>query len=69
MKFKDYIENNKIHYKDAATELGKHPKYINGVINGRILPGWKLVLKIEEWSKNQITRSDLRPDLWPPETV
>lgn len=64
MNLKTYLTKTNKNYKDLATDLGKHPVYINGVVSGVIKPGPKLVLAICEWTRNAIRPHELRPDLW-----
>jgi len=63
MELKAYLKQSDTSYKQAARELGKHPVYFNTIVNGA-KPGPVLAIKIETWSKGNVSRSELRPDLW-----
>lgn len=65
MKLKEYLEKNGIKPDQAADDIGTHQEYIRAIASGRVRPGWPITLKIEAWSNGEVSRGDLRPDLWP----
>jgi len=64
MEIKKYLNQIGIDYKQAAQDIGCHPVYFNTIVNGA-KPGPNLAIEIEKWSGGQVSRSELRPDLWP----
>jgi len=48
-----------------TVQLGKTYSHIHAVLRGDVQAGPTLAIAIEEATKGEISRSDLRPDLWP----
>lgn len=64
MKLKDYMKKNGIKLEDAAKDLSTHMEYVRAIASERVRPGPQIVLRIEAWSNGEVTRAELRPDLW-----
>lgn len=55
-------------YIALAKSLGVSPMYLVRVANGLVRSGPELAIRIEKVTNNKVPRSELRPDLWPPES-
>lgn len=66
MKLKDYLYEKRISVDEAATDpmINVSRTHLYDIISGKTVPGPKLALKIEAWSNREVTRAELRPDLW-----
>ncbi|MET4696118.1 transcriptional regulator [Endozoicomonas lisbonensis] len=53
--------------KALAREIGSEVSYLRHLAYGRKQPSHSLAKKIETATNKQVTRSDLRPDIYPPE--
>lgn len=62
MNLREYITVKKISKNRAARELEVSRQYLHGVLTGLHPPSLKLTKKIVNWSKGEITPSELRPD-------
>lgn len=59
MELRDYLHKKRIKLKDFAAMCGYHRGHIHCVNIGMLKPGKRLVQKIEEITKGQVTRYDL----------
>ncbi|HBF42324.1 MAG TPA: hypothetical protein DDW42_01600 [Desulfobacteraceae bacterium] len=60
-----YLENTT--YTALAKIVGVSQNYMIAIANNNMTPSAKLSLIIEKATGRKVLRSDLRPDLWPPE--
>ena len=63
MKLKAYLQLTGKRSVDLARALGKHPVYINYIVNGA-KPSALLAAEIERWSDGAVPRAELRPDIF-----
>jgi len=54
-------------YTAIAKDLGISRNYFIMIANKSVVCGPKLAIRIEEVTNCKVPRSELRPDLWPPE--
>ncbi len=59
MELRDYLHKKRIKLKDFAALCGYHRSHIHSINIGSIKAGKRLVQKIEEITKGQVTRYDL----------
>ena len=59
MKIQRYLEIYKITQREAAEALDIHEKYLNRIINGKNVPGRKLVEKIATFTDGEVRSDDL----------
>ncbi len=68
MTFKEYYRSlSAIEKRRLARFLRTTVPYLNHIAFQRRLPGFRLCQKIEDYSEGQVTRHELRPDIYPPE--
>lgn len=67
MDLRSYLDNNGLTPNAFAARLNKPASTVHRVLNGKRLPGHRLLAAIEAATNGQVSRSDLRPDLWPQE--
>ncbi len=68
MELKQYLRSlNKEQKQQLADEVGTSVHYLRHLAHGRRNAGHKLARKIQEASGHQVTLSELRPDIYPPE--
>lgn len=53
-------------YKVMAKTIGIDKDYLSSIANG-LRCGAQMAIKIEKGLDGKVSRSELRPDLWPPE--
>ncbi|MCE5282536.1 MAG: helix-turn-helix domain-containing protein [Deltaproteobacteria bacterium] len=59
--FRDRVPN----IAKLTVAVGKDYSHVHAVLRGAVQCGPHLAIAIEKATGGQITRSDLRPDLWP----
>ena len=52
-----------------ASMLGNDYSHIHAVLRGATPAGYRLAIAIEDATAGAISRTDLRPDIWPPALV
>lgn len=50
----------------VAETAGTKPIYLRQIANGHRQPSFAMALRLEEATSGTVTKSDLRPDIWPP---
>lgn len=60
---KSYIKKRGVSIRQAAIQMGISRQSIYNA-QDRNMIGPKLAIIIEKWTSGEISRSDLRPDLW-----
>lgn len=58
MKFERFLNEKNISPEDAAKALDTTTVSINRYINGSRIPKFDMVLKIKNWTKNQVMPND-----------
>jgi len=64
MEIKQFRESTGKTQAQSAEELGITVVYFSDLERGVFKPSPVLSIKIEEWSKGKVNRTELRPDLW-----
>lgn len=71
MNLSDYFAQGRSRRRELAAALGMSPEYL-----WQLASNWKgrkaspdLARRIEDATGGQVTRSDLRPDIWPTEDL
>lgn len=55
-------------YRKMAAAIGISSNYMICLANKKMIPGPQLTIRIEKILDFKVLKSDLRPDLWPPES-
>ena len=59
-ELKEYIRyERRMSETRCALEMGITKQYLNTITNGKIIPGKKVALKIQEWTNGKYKASDL----------
>lgn len=67
MKLREYLDTNGLTPSAFAARMNKPASTIHRVLNGKRMAGHQLLAAIETATQGAVSRSDLRPDLWPQE--
>lgn len=65
MTLSDYLAREGLTFTEAATALKCTSQYISRICRGERQPSPALTLLIEQWTDGEVTRRDLRPDVYP----
>ena len=59
MKLKEYLDKNDKMYNKVAKSIGCSHVYFNNLVNGKHYPSIELAMKIESYSKGEVSWKDL----------
>lgn len=65
MKLSDYLSQSGLSMQAFADEIGLSYEGVRLIVKGQRMPAPKTVFRIEKVTDGAVSRSDLRPDLWP----
>lgn len=69
MRLIEYLQEKSISYQEFASKIKAKPGYVERLAKGWQRPGPFMAMRIEEATEFQVSRSTLRPDIWPSTVV
>lgn len=64
MQLKDWIGTKRGKQRELANQLGISPTWMNLLVSGKRVCSPELAVAIEQATEGQVTRKELRPDLF-----